>query len=169
MWPQSVSQLRILSGPLIGIPSTQSRNQNWSRSCLTLGRILAHRSTFTTLEATINSTSLPQVARNFLVSTIDTATTKPLGRHSASSQKWHSDLRSPIGLMSRQTFPIHLHLVLSVFPLFQGNDATMNLNIGLTPRSTRTLPAPPSSTSHGSDFSSSLNILSPAGPVNCFR
>ena len=40
---------------------------------------------------------------------------------------------------------------------------------GLTLRSTRTLPARSSSTSHGSEFSSSLNILSPAGPVNFFR
>jgi len=43
------------------------------------------------------------------------------------------------------------------------------LTFGLTPRSTRTLSARPTSTSHVMEFTSSLSILPPAGPVNFFR
>ena len=39
----------------------------------------------------------------------------------------------------------------------------------LTPRSTRTLPALPTSMSHRPESQSPLNILPPAGPVSFFR
>lgn len=40
---------------------------------------------------------------------------------------------------------------------------------GLTPRSSRTLPALPTSMSHGSDIISPLTAQPPAGPVSFFR
>ena len=45
----------------------------------------------------------------------------------------------------------------------------LSVLLGLTPRSTRTQPAPPTSLSHGSDFISSSTILPPVGPVTFIR
>jgi len=85
-----------------------------------------------------------------------------------SSHRWYAD--------SRSTFRIGATLIPgSAKTILRQNQALCLFSVipeprlGLTPHSTRTLSALPTSTSLGLDFTSPLSILPPAGPVNFFR
>ena len=70
--------------------------------------------------------------------------------------------------LARPFYPLFAPYPHNVRKAFKQRGAHLGAD-GLTPHSTRTLPARPSFMSHGSDFISSLNAQPPAGPVNFFR